>query len=100
MSSVPATTIIAPNTSTSRSSSSIGISSAVASVTTPRRPAQPTTIEYDQGGRSRSLPRDSSGARPMSTQTIRMIITPSSTARQKAAIRLAGRSVVPMLWMI
>ena len=82
---------------TSRSPSSSGISNAVASVTTPRRPAQSdhdrvaTTGVFAVG----VLSRDSDRRRPPITQTIRITITPSSTATQNAAIRAAPRSLRP-----
>ena len=50
MSRVPATTVNAISSSTSRCSVSSGMMNAAASVTTPRMPAQPTRNVYVHGG--------------------------------------------------
>ena len=51
MNSVPATTVKAMSSSTSRCGVSSGIRNAAASVTTPRMPAQPRMSVNVQGGR-------------------------------------------------
>ena len=87
---MPATTVNAISSRTSRCSKSAGMMYAAASVTTPRMPAQPTRKVCRHEGTSPvsgSGPGRISRNREMNTQTIRSTITPTRVAAQTSTIR-------------